>query len=376
MRSLLLIASVLILVRTVQSMISNLLLVEGRTIVLNLIEIAVKVLTIAAVCLLLWNWQRTARAYVVGLALVEVGVLVLTLPYVLKRRLLALGEFDFHFWREALAFAFPLIWVELGAIVLDSGDRFLVQHYLGATSLGYYAAAYGLAQYLWDLLTTPLGTVFFPICMETWVKKGKEETQQLLSNSLRFFLAPAIWVLCAVFLGSRDAIIILASRKFLSAHTLLPVLAVGMVAAALPVFFRPGLLIAKKSGTVAWVSIVAIIANLALNVVLLPRIGVMGAAIATLLSYALQAALTAWLSLRLLPFSVPYGAAVKYLVCACAIVLSGLQIRLSNPWLELVARMGVVLLYPVLLWMFDERLRTAAGNLWRTKSAKSALSVS
>ncbi len=363
LRALLMAASVLILVRTVQSMISNLLLVEGRIIALNLLEIASKVTLIAVVCFLLLHWQRTALAYIVGMAMTETAVLAATLPYILKRGLVSFGDFDTVFWQEAFFLAFPMIGAELGAIVLDTGDRFLVQHYLGPTALGLYAAAYGLAQYAWELMVVPIGAVFFPMCMDCWVQRGPGETQRLLSNSLRYFLVPAIWLLCLAVLGSRDVIVILASRKYQSAYTLLPVLVAGMVAAAIPVFFRAGLLIMKKSGSVAFVTGVAIMSNIVLNIVLIPRIGLRGAAIATFLSYAIQAVLTACLSLRALPFVAPYGAAAKYLGCAGLTAIMGLQVKLANPWAELAARMGVALVYPALLWILDEHLRSASRNL-------------
>jgi len=285
-----------------------------------------------------------------------------------------LGNFDPVFWREAFFFAFPLVGAELGAIILDTGDRFLVQYYLGSMALGYYAGAYGLAQYTWELMVVPISAVFFPICMDTWVQKGLQETQLLLANGLRYFLIPALWLLCVVTVGSRDAIVILASQKYQPAHTLLPVLVAGMLAAALPVFFRSGLGIMKKSGSVAMVSVIAIGSNIVLNIVLLPRIGLQGAAIATLLSYALQAILIAWLSLRVLPFAVPYAAAAKYLGCAGLTAVLGLQVKLANPWTELAARMGVALLYPVLVWIFDKQARVALRNLLQRRG-EAAISV-
>lgn len=371
-RSLLLLASVLMVVRAVQSMVSNLLLVEGKAVVVNAIDFATKALTIGVVYFLLLHWERSARAYLAGMTLAEITLFAITFPYVLRRSLLSVSEFDTLFWRETLLFAIPMVGAELAAVVLDTGDRFLVQHFLGPTDLGYYAAAYGLAQYAWDLMVIPISMVFFPICMETWVEKGKEETQQLLSKSLRYFLVPAVWLLCLVVLGSRDVIVILASKKFQPAYTLLPTLVAGMVAAALPVFFRVGLMIQKKSASVAIISGIAIVANVVLNVVLLPRIGLQGAAIATLAAYAMQALLMAQYSRRALPFAIPYRAIVRYLLCAGLATVVGLQFRAANPWLELPGRMAIALIYPALLWASDEELRSAVRTLFQRRRAATA----
>src|SRR5206468_539911 len=57
LRDLLLLASVLIFVRTIRAMISNLLQVEGRTRAFNVSEVSIKVFSIALICLLLFQWE-------------------------------------------------------------------------------------------------------------------------------------------------------------------------------------------------------------------------------------------------------------------------------------------------------------------------------
>ena len=53
------------------------------------------------------------------------------------------------------------------------GRPFFVQHFLGAQALGFYAAAYGIATYLQDVMMAPLQLALFPICMKVWASQGK-----------------------------------------------------------------------------------------------------------------------------------------------------------------------------------------------------------
>jgi len=117
-----------------------------------------------------------------------------------------------------------------------SGDRFFVQHYLGAQALGFYAAAYGIAIYLQDVLMAPLQLALFPICMKVWAAEGKKATQEFLSRSLDQFVLVAVGVVCIAIVTSRDAIVLLASRKFQQAHSLLPFLVVGLVLSAVTIY--------------------------------------------------------------------------------------------------------------------------------------------
>src|SRR5207302_3504152 len=58
-------------------------------------------------------------------------LLVQYMPVLSRRKLLSPGMFSGDFFRSALSFSFPLMAAEISWVVLDSGDRFFVQHYLG-----------------------------------------------------------------------------------------------------------------------------------------------------------------------------------------------------------------------------------------------------
>lgn len=374
-RDVLVAASLLILIRTVQSMVTNWLLIEGRTVLLNALEIVSRCLLIVTMAALFLRWQRTAFAFVIGSSAVEACILFGTLHYIVHRDVLSLAEFDRREWGEALSFAFPMIAAELGAVLLAFGDRFLISAFLSPNELGYYTAAYGLAQYTWELMTIPISTVFFPICMASWTEKGPDATRQLLSSSLRLFFAPAFGLLASVVLCSRDGIVILASAKYGPAAHLLPILVAGMIAGALPVFFRSGLLIMKKPSWVAGITACGLIVNIAANLLLIPRMGILGAAIATLVSYLAQAGLAATFSLRVLPFDVPYRAAALYLACAGVTIAVGYYVRYSNPLIEFLLRVTVCLLYPLLLLGLDCRLRSVIAS-WVSAPLRTSTSTS
>jgi O-antigen/teichoic acid export membrane protein len=317
LRLLFLIASVLIFLRAVQPTLIGFLRAEGRTKSYNAVEISVKAGTIALACgLLLW-WKKSLVVFFGSTIAVEaLGVLAL-IYYLHRRGVLSPRSADWSYFRHAAWFAFPLIGYELASVVLDSGDRLLVQHYLGAQSLGYYSAAYNVSTYAEEALMVPINLALFPIYMKLWVEKGKEETQAFLSRSLNNFLALAVAVICAVFLTSRDVIVVLASKKFQEAHALLPLLIIGLLIYAVHIFLNAALLIYKKTAVMTGLVAGACVANLLLNIALIPRLGLQGAAIATLVSYLLLVLMMGRVSLRLLPLKIGYaGLGINLLAAA------------------------------------------------------------
>ena len=75
--------------------------------------------------------------------------------------------------------------------------------------------------------------------MRVWNTEGKKATQDFLSRSLDQFILVAVAVVCVAIVTSRDVIVLLASRKFQEAHTLLPFLVIGLVLSAVTIYFVP-----------------------------------------------------------------------------------------------------------------------------------------
>jgi O-antigen/teichoic acid export membrane protein len=361
-RSLLIMGAILTFIRVLQALVMSLWQTEGKTWAFQGMSFALKALTIIASYVMLRRWEPTARAFLIGMLAVELFLTLLAIASLVRRGILSLSVFDCRFFRTAVTFGVPLMWAELGFLVHDSGDRVLVQYFLGPTALGHYSAAYGIAVYVRDLLEVPITLALFPLCMETWNKHGEQETQTFLSKSLRTFCLASIGLLCALTLVSRDLLIILASRKYESAYTLLPVLMAGLVVASFQVFARIGLLIHRRPSMIFRSILWAIAANTLLNIILLPRIGVMGAAIATLLSFSLQVFLTARESLKYLSVPIDFPAIAKYLVSAAVVVAVGSQIHLGNVWAELFVRGAVSGGYLALVWTLDLQARQSVRS--------------
>jgi len=316
------------------------------------------------ICLLLITWPRSLAAFFTGTIVVEAAAAVVVIGLLIRRHVLHWAVFDWIFLRTVLAFGFPLVAYEIASVILDSGDRFLIRNYLGAEQLGYYSAAYNLSSYAQISLMAPINLALIPIYMKVWVSKGKEETQSFLRKSLDLYLFIAIGICCTVTLISRDLVILLASKKFESSYHLLPILIVGLFIYSVHIFLTAGLLIHKKTFLMARQVIYATVLNIGLNVILLPRVGVAGAAWATLLSYAFLIGLMMLASFRLLPITIDYGNLVRYFFAAAVTygVISQIEFKSVLWGLALKGTLGVVM-YLGLLWVIDRRLRKMVAEL-------------
>jgi len=369
LRYLFTITAVLIFIRSVQPALIGFLRAEGKTKTYNLVEIAIKAATVLLACVLLLTWRRTLAVFFGSTIIVELLGVVALLFYLYRRDLLNLNALDWSYFRTATVFAVPLIGYELASVILDSGDRLLVQRYLGSQSLGYYSAAYSVSTYVEESLMIPINLALFPIYMKIWVEKGRQETQAFLSRSLNNFLALAVAIICVVFLTSRDVIVVLASKKFQEAHQLLPVLVIGLLIYAVHIFLNAALLIHRKTTMMTALVAYACGVNIVLNIILLPRIGIQGAAIATLVSYLFLVILMGKVSFRLLPLSINYVAFAANLLSAVLTYAVVSQLSFQKAILSAGVKGSLGLfLYAILVSMINPVVR--AEVLERMSSAK------
>jgi len=357
---------VLILVRSLQSMLMAFLRVEERTKKLCLAGVAMKAGTIAAVCALLPWAGASAHTYFSGTMAAEVIFVALLAAPLLRRGLVAFGEIDPGLLRTAIAFGLPMIVYELAGVALLYGDRGMVRHYLGEQALGYYTAAYSLSNYVNDFVTAPLGMAITPIYLRIWAKEGREQTSKFLTLSLDMFLMAATLVLAVTGLVCQDSLVLLASPKYAAAGPLIPVLVAAMLIYTTTQFLSAGLLIAKRTGTMALVMLGATALNLGLNAVLLPRIGLQGAPVAALVSRALCIGVLWRLSARILPLSLKSAGLLRYAACGLTAWLVASPIQLHPIVLNIAARGTVAAVaYIGFLCLLDPRVRTLAAGLSR-----------
>jgi O-antigen/teichoic acid export membrane protein len=357
----LLLAPCLVLLRTLQSLLLSLLRNEGRSLLHSTLEVVTKLLTLATFLVLLFGNLRSAFAILTATAVSEAAVVLLQLALLLRRDLLTPHALDWSLIRASITFGAPLIAYELSSIVLDSGDRFLVRHYLGGIALGYYSAAYNISSYLQEVVMTPLNLAIVPIYMRLWNEEGREATQRFLSTGLSWFSVAAVEVTALSILCSRDTIVLLASSRFLEAYHLLPILVPSLMLYSAHIFLNIGLILEKRTVLMATMVFLSALANLVLNIFLIPRIGLIGAAWVTLVSYVLLIAWLAVVNQRILPLKLNFGLTARAVFAAAAAYAVAASLHTRFPAATLALRIPSDLaLFTLLLLLLSRELRHAA----------------
>lgn len=200
-----------------------------------------------------------------------------------------------------LKYCVPLIPTATFWWITSVSDRYMITAWLGSAANGIYAVSAKLPTIL-----TLLSSVF----MEAWLFSAVTERQEGRAAHLQFcasvwktFVAGMVLSASGVIAFSRLAVRLLAEEEFFSAWQFVPVLCLAMVFASFSTFLSSIYVVSKKSALSFWTALLGAGSNVLMNLLLIPRAGVMGAALATLLSYVLVFFVRAVSIRSLLPFS-------------------------------------------------------------------------
>ncbi len=207
--------------------------------------------------------------------------------------------------RRAVRYGIPLALGNLSTWILHLSDRFLLEHFKGFATVGVYATSYFLAERSMMILVNILFLGYWPFIVRLWEEQGQEATHRAYRQLLSTYLAVATLAVFLLSFLAHDVLRILLGKSFVGGYIIVPWVAMGFLLFGLQQLFQTGLIVHKTTRPIAAFIFLAALLNIALNLVLIPHLGMVGSAIASFLSYLVLNLLIFLASRRRFPAGLP-----------------------------------------------------------------------
>lgn len=313
--------------------------VEERPVPFAIASVANVLITIVSTLVLVVVLGQGARGAIVGNFLGTLAVYSVLLGY--RRFQLGL-EFDRHLFREMNRFGMPLVPAALALWAINFIDRFFVNQYRGNAELGIYSLAVRIASVITFLMTA------FQLAWPAFAYSIRDdrEARRTYSYVLTYLLFVTCWISLALGVLAPWLVHDVFARHggFARSAQAVPLLAFATAAYSGYTVLAIGIGRARQTQYNWIVTGAAAIVNVGLNVALIPRYGMMGAAVATLVAYV-ALFLGMWLNSRRV-YPVPYQWRRVLLLSSVAGGLTGLAWGLHVP---LGVAIGLCVVYPLVL---------------------------
>jgi O-antigen/teichoic acid export membrane protein len=188
---------------------------------------------------------------------------------------------------EVFSFGFLFFFANLGWNMINTVDRIMVKFYLPSDQLGFYAMAAIVITAL-SAVSSTAGTALIPSLTAARVTGGMDTFRRQIRSTGRITLIALVPIVLAIWCLSEDVFSIVLPKFLPSAEIVRILVFVGLI----DIFCRiswAALASHAKGGLSASAYVFAALLNVALNAILIPRMGITGAAVATLTTFLVLA---------------------------------------------------------------------------------------
>jgi O-antigen/teichoic acid export membrane protein len=189
--------------------------------------------------------------------------------------------------KDFFKYGSPLAIFSLSTWLLVLSDRYMLQFFTTAKDVGIYSVSFSAVDRSIGMIYSVLMLAAFPIIVSTWEEKGKEITQQLIKELSRYFFIVCIPAFVGLSILSKDIFTLFMGDSFVESFRLVPLFAFCSLLMGLFQYAGKGFDIYKRTLLLALICFISGLANVGLNILLIPVYGYMGAGIAKAVSYLL-----------------------------------------------------------------------------------------
>ena len=265
-------------------------------------------------------------------------------------------------------FGLPTMPAELSLYSLQFIDRIILVRYVGLAEAGLYALAFKFSQAI-QVVVRGFQLAWPPLAYSI---QDDEEARRTYAVVLTAFAALCGFLVVGLWLEARWLVRFLADEAYFDAYEVIGPLALG---AALYGVYLAQLVILGRTGRTERnlpATLGGTIANVVLNLLLVPPYGIVGAGVALVASYLIVVALMYAFTHRLFPIPWQWGRLAVIVVVSAGLIAGGELLLPTEGAAGLLLRALLVAAYPVLLWFGgvvnrEERVSISAalraGNL-------------
>jgi len=235
---------------------------------------------------------------------------------------------DFSLIKKYFSYGFPTMGNSISFWIISSADRYVIASFWGIAYVGFYAPAYSIGMLLVSFII-PITSMLTVVLPKFFEEKNISEVQNYLRHSLKYFLLIIIPSAFGLSVMARQILIIFSTEEIArNGYSVVPWVASSVIVYGLACFFSQILFLAKKTKLFAVIWALAALINLGLNIILIPKFGIIAGGITTLTAYSFACLATWHYSFKEIYFKIDW---VFVLKAGIASFLMALLIRWFDP---------------------------------------------
>ena len=287
--------------------------------------------------------EEGARGLLIG-SYASGGAFVLVLIAMQWRRLSL--RFDPALLRRLVRFGLPTMPAEVSLYALNFADRLIILRSLGAAKAGLYSLGVKFAQAV-NVLVRGFQLAWPPLAYSI---REDGEARRVYATVVTLFVAGCAWAVAGMWLFSRWIVRALAAPKFFDSFEVIGLISVAVTLYALYLVL---VVILGRTGRTELnlpAAVGGLVVNVALNLALVPPLGIVGAGLALVASYLVVLGLMYGFTQRLFPVPYEWTRLLRVVLTVAALVGLAELLVPTEGLAGLLLRLALFAAYPLVLF--------------------------
>ena len=261
--------------------------IENYSFLKNILDPLLK--TMSTIILVLLGYKIIAVA--IGFFATYILTLILSIILINKTNLRLWKGEKKDVTKEILNYSWPLLFAGIASSLVLWIDTLMIGYFLGEAKVGIYNVAAPIAGLI-SIIGASTLSLYLVIITEQHINKLTQSIKDTFIIITRWIFLISFPILCLLILESKNIILVSFGETYSEASSVLIIISLGFFINGL---FGPGRLILTSIGKTKFQMInnfISLFSNILLNLYLIPRYGISGAAISTIISLTIRALLT------------------------------------------------------------------------------------
>lgn len=241
-------------------------------------------------------------------------------------------DFDFKLFKRMLVYSFPIMIGSLAFVTNENLDKLLLGDMLGEKQMGIYAACYKLGVFM------TLYIVAFRMGAEPFFfnNADKENAKETYSKILTWFtIFGAFFMLIVVVFIDLFATILLGKPEYFEALSIVPIILLANLFLGIYNILSIWYKLTDKTKYGMYFSIIGAIITIVFNVVMIPKIGFMASAWATLFAFGTMMIISYFVGQKHYPVDYKLKKVTYYLISSTLFGLVSFHVFRGQYWFSI-----------------------------------------
>jgi len=305
------------------------------------------VVSAALMIILVVVFKYGLAGYLGGTLIGTFASFILAFSYILYRKTIVF-KFNLVRLKEMLAYGAMMVPTALSFYVFDLSDRYFINHYWNLTELGLYSIAINIASLL-TFFSIALGQAWTPYILKLYYA-SKKIFDQFVPRIFIYYLILFFTLALFVTIFSQEILKIFTTPKYYDSFRAIGPMALAFTFGASLQITVLGMTIARKTKFMAFYAGMTALINIGFNFLLIPKLGMVGAAWATAISYFFLTASYLFTSQKFIYIKLPWQKIFKLVLLSVIAIIFAPYLWQANFYSNLAIKLAELIIFCFLLY--------------------------